>query len=438
MGKGKRKRKGTKKEEEGAGAGEDGNTQLSRSPHAVTGSQDVGERQPGLPFRAPVLHRVISTKEAPPPSSHAATAKPDLAMAKRTFPDAAGANRASTWPHDARQEFRASAVNAVEQASTHPEDGVQLFAARPDFAQVKGGSEVLTNHFSVTFKSGARLWEYEIGNIPANATRPKKRVLVEAMISKRDLLQAQKKNFATDYQNKIISWVDLSQWDKELHGVARESNDRLAQVNIENFDARSSDGVSQQLSLTLDAVRVHDLGSLQSFCDGNKIAHKDNGLIQALNIVLARAADDTSKDIFRVGNQKFFVKGGSAPLKVDHKIAIRGYFSKIRPAMGGVLLNFNTAMSTFHEPVLVSHYIMGPQNHRVNMKRDLIRVRVWVNFERTNAGDDHSLDDPKRRTKTIVGFSDSLAGTQVAFERKIVWSHMSASKSLRSDMYSDH
>ncbi|KAH3913465.1 hypothetical protein HBI56_083150 [Parastagonospora nodorum] len=71
------------------------------------------------------------------------------------------------------------------------------------------GKEVLTNHFQVSVLPVAILYEYRITGISPNEKRATKRRYIETAIQNTSFLRDNRKSFATDYFDTIISWVDL-------------------------------------------------------------------------------------------------------------------------------------------------------------------------------------------------------------------------------------
>lgn len=127
-------------------------------------------------------------------------------------------------------------------------------------------------------------------------------------------------------------------------------------------------------------------------------------------------------------------RGNEAEITDDApgKVALRGYSYGVRPAMGGMLLNVNTATSLFYDTVSVATFLEDTRNH----EDDLIGVRVFVAFKRSLANLDEkdeprnkNIDSAQSRTKTVYGFGKARAESQEAYQDKDgnsvkVWKHM--------------
>ena len=169
-----------------------------------------------------------------------------------------------------------------------------------------------------------------------------------------------------------------------------------------------------------------------------------NEAIAAIGLVFAKHTLSETPDTLQAGKNRFFLKPGwneitevkgSSPTEQgdSSKIAFRGYSFTVRPAMGSLLLNFNTAMSLFHKPMTVAEYIGLSEERNVD---DLVGVRVWLDLERrcTDKAKEAAFNTPQGRTTTISESSTQRAGQEPAYMCTYsagqpltwtVWQHMS-------------
>ncbi|KAF7197419.1 Protein argonaute 18 [Pseudocercospora fuligena] len=336
---------------------------------------------------------------------------------------------------DRRDEWQENYKHFKKGVGRNTEDTRML---RRGFANPTGQVfDVLTNFLSMDFyaeEESKTIYLYEVNGIDDSATRPKKRVLMEAMIEQCPLLADQRGFFVSDDKKKIISYKDLSEYDHGEYGIADEG-DILASISVDNYDARSPDSKPQKTTLRLNYVKSFTYDDLTKFVEGSthSVSFKDDGLVEAINIIMNKAIQSNSeKSSFTLGTNKVFSKAGQRPLGSESKFAGRGYNFSYRSGMGYHLLNVNTSTSVFHEPISVTRYL-NSGNRRERMK-DLQGARVWLNFSRTQPKDaDRWLDDRGRRTKTITSFSDKNAGDQIAYDDVTVFKHMRSKYGTRSN-----
>lgn len=353
---------------------------------------------------------------------------PHLNMNPATTVNATKGNH-QEWHYDAVAE---ADWNNVTKNAILPQ-GNDSYARKPACIQNQG-LEVFTNYFGVDLDTSKKLWLYDVIGIDDRATRPKKRVLMEAFIYKAPLLWQQRQSFATDYQKKIVSTVDLSQFDKHLNGEAGD-NDPLVDIAVDDWDARTPNNQNgpNQLQLQLQQTRVISYDDYDNFARGAKPDWNDtDGVIDALNMIISKGiSDQSSNAIIPLSTSKFFMKSGHASLGMDNKVAIRGYNFTMAAGTGCPLLNFNSKISVFHEPMTVAQYLANAHGQALHqLKEDLHGVRVWVTFQRVKAGCvDQALDQTGRRTKTIAAIGNLAANQQHAYtdngENFTVWQHMS-------------
>lgn len=115
---------------------------------------------------------------------------------------------------------------------------------------------------------------------------------------------------------------------------------------------------------------------------------------------------------FKVGANKFFNKDQYSQLD-KRFVCHHGFFTTVKAAMGGALLNVNTATSAFFKSMTVTEFLqLAPGRPQRETNSILKGVRVWIDYERVDAKVDdgggkgvmidNPLNMPQRRTRTIT------------------------------------
>lgn len=293
-------------------------------------------------------------------------------------------------------------------------DRVEICALRPDFAGTNSRELVTSNHFVVKLDSQKMLYEFEISGIPDGASKAKKRDLVETMMLNCPVVRDQPLEYATDYKKKIIAWKDLFTWRP------KEAEDDMRSVIIPGRANPTGDPTPDTI-LRINFVRKLNLKDLNESVAGRHIAFANNGVIEALNILISKNVSEAEAQSIEVGTNRYYYKPGWSSLTTG-LVAIRGYSASVRPGMGQVLLNVNAVMGAFYEPITVDKMIIKfiNPNSRTDTRRAerfLKGVRVRISYNRDisavakgkqpvpkNTKPEpvgESLDDERRRTKSI-------------------------------------
>lgn len=323
----------------------------------------------------------------------------------------------------------ADAADQVQVSNTTPrKDSLELHVQRP-VAVANGGfrpTTVLTNHFNVTLTPGQKFYEYEVQDLQSNDppfSAPKKRVLIERMIETSDVLKKHQDDIASDYERKIISLT-------ALHRPGDQPKAIVDSCAISNYNMTSNGTAVQQLPLKLVYMREITLQGMVDFVAGRNEHYQETGAGQAMNILIARGVHAGNSGAFQVGDNRFFTPDLTTDFEKHGMIAMRGFYSSIRPGNGSVLLNVNTAMSAFYKKQKVSEYMETFNKFGSNkVAKDHLRgLRVFITYERCKEGEtDTGMDTEKRRTKTITGFSKGTAAQTMFTDRHgdevSVWQH---------------
>lgn len=287
----------------------------------------------------------------------------------------------------------------------------QKSTARPGFAQDK--FQVYSNYLTLDLGKPfeGELLLFHIDGIQDTMTRPKKKVLIERLISKCALLHEHRQSFVTDYQKKILAWTDISKHDGKI-GIP--DNGVLAEIDVDNFNPKTPDADPEVCKLRLNIVKRLTWNDLNNFVKGDNSSEPNSEDLAAVNLLVSEYLKRNGKDkIVSLGTNKIFVKSSYSDLRADCKLAIDGFSFGYQGGMGKSLLNVNPITCFFHMPIRVSNYIANCPDYASHLKG----VRVWLDLKRgqsKNAGNNAELDNPGRRMKTIAGFG-KFAGQQDAY-----------------------
>lgn len=211
---------------------------------------------------------------------------------------------------------------------------------RPGYGTIGVKTLVRANHFQVTIPQ-TTLYKYDVAMVPEiKIKRMKKRVF--------QLLEASafgkiKHLIATDYAKTIIAPSRLSLPD-----------DRL-QVEVTYYDENQAGPTekSKVYMVTIQLVQKIEPSDLQKYVEGNYREFDPGSAIQALNIILAKPPS-LNGSIIPLGRSKFFVQDNRPADLGRGLIALRGYYSSIRPSINRILCNVNVCMTAFYRYKLTS------------------------------------------------------------------------------------
>ncbi|KAK5713967.1 hypothetical protein LTR15_010873 [Elasticomyces elasticus] len=336
------------------------------------------EREPRKSHLQPVtIHKEVRSVQPPP--------------APRTF--------ASGVDHDGRTGFPIDFDSLPDNKKLASHD---QYALRESLGDAEPNHSICVNHFEVTLPDDLVLYEYEVSSTSpawAKATRNKRKVFVRDAIDNMPELKDRANAIASDYYGKIVSGENLL------------GHEQSKDVLVWNFKPGTYDK-PEHITVTVKYNCEYRMDSLKDFVFGRDMTYAERGAAQALNMVVSKAVAAGSEKTFMAGNNKFFYRPGWQQLSDDGLglIAVRGYYCSVRPGMRAVTLNINSLTSVFYRPQTVHQYLVGlgctgSGYDEERAKAHLIRLRVFVNFDREPSVKDADRDQPERRTKTIYGFA---------------------------------
>ena len=223
------------------------------------------------------------------------------------------------------------------------------------------------------------------------------------------------KHTATDYGKIIVSTVPLNK--NAPPGPEGEKLDRV-EVTVTYKDADDSPepaegkGIHKFIVTRSCHIKPKDF---EDYVAGRNPFYSPEQAIQAMNIILAKFPSK-SISMVPVGRNKFFVLSDDNQLRFDlgsGLIALKGFYTSIRPSVGNVLCNLNVCTTAFYEPIRVSDSCMKFLNMRNppgnRFPQQAVRT-LKSHFRHVRISYDYLKDK-----KTNKGFSRQRSITGVSF-----------------------
>ncbi|KAJ4376118.1 hypothetical protein N0V83_001399 [Neocucurbitaria cava] len=306
------------------------------------------------------------------------------------------------------------------------------FPLRKEFS--KSDSEVLTNHFEVSWNDNFTFYVYEIMGVPEGNKR-KTRSIVKTAIQAWDFLNDNRDHFATDYRKTIVAW-------KSLHdsiGCPRKTTTRDQEIEWQPRPVADGD---QPIRLGFKFHGTMNLARLKNFVDPKPESEDDalpdfnfQLLVDYLNTVISKSLSD---DVVWTSRHKFYFKKGYQNLGRSRSLCVmRGYTYTIKPAMEKIVLNVNAATSAFYKPITVAEFMRDhltfPEKER---EKRLKGLRVYIVPDRKAVKDAEEqehvqfLNRQQKRIKTIKGLGDPIGN--LAFQKPIRTRNQSQQQTRRT------
>jgi len=269
-------------------------------------------------------------------------------------------------------------------------------------------TQILTNHFDYQISS-PKLWEYKLTDFSGTRKDKIKRAFMKA-IETTSFLSEEQNSFATNYFNSIVSGENLHD------GITTERLIHHGQTK--GWWALKVPDGDQTVELCFKLHKTIEMENLRGYNNSSSENEKldVDDIARCMNMIISKSFDTTK--VHQQAANKFFVKSARAQIKfskvhytdVEHPShsleIIRGYFYRMKPGMGKILLNFSLATSAFIRPILVNEFLADTATFTTDDKRkDALKdLRVYVITERkVIEGEDHArLNAEDARTKRVT------------------------------------
>ncbi|QDS76816.1 hypothetical protein FKW77_002698 [Venturia effusa] len=197
----------------------------------------------------------------------------------------------------------------------------------------------------------------------------------------------------------------------------------LKAEQIDQFVFKKQNGASATIrGISFELVKTHQLGGGgEEWILSTEFQHE----LRALNaLVMNKISRGTGDNVKQLGANKFFFTEGWNYLRrpedlqpaafpgasdVGDLLAIRGYFTSVRPAIGNqLLLSINAATSAFFQPILVSQFIRnyagGDLAKEDEAKQLLTGVQVRITYLRPTRDGSFDPNHVDNRLRYITEF----------------------------------
>jgi len=164
------------------------------------------------------------------------------------------------------------------------------------------------------------------------------------------------KHTATDYGKIIVSIKPLNPNAPATRDG--EKADRV-EVNVIYTDTDDSPPPAEGKNgykFIISRTAYIEPSDFQDYVTGKNPNYSPEQAIQAMNIILAKFPSK-SISMVPVGRNKFFVLSDDNQLRFDlgaGLIALKGFYTSIRPSVGNILCNLNVCTTAFYEYVPIS------------------------------------------------------------------------------------
>lgn len=225
---------------------------------------------------------------------------------------------------------------------------------RPGYGTVGRQTWVRANFFPVDLPEDA-VFMYDVKIEPEVKNRRKRRRLYD-ILENHPGFKEFSKHTATDYGKIIVSMKPLN--PKAPATKDGEKEDRI-EVNIIYTDNDASPPPAEgknEYKFLINRSAYIEPSDFQDYVNGRNPHYSPEQPIQAMNIILAKFPSK-SISMVPVGRNKFFVLSDDQQLKFDlgaGLIALKGFYTSIRPSVGNVLCNLNVCTTAFYEYVSIS------------------------------------------------------------------------------------
>lgn len=161
---------------------------------------------------------------------------------------------------------------------------------------------------------------------------------------------------ATDYVKIMVSIKPLN--PNAPATSDGEKADRI-EVNVIYTDSDDSPPPAEgkgMYKFTITRSAYIQPKDFEDYVNGKNPHYSPEQAIQAMNIILAKFPSK-SISMVPVGRNKFFVLSDDNQLRFDlgaGLIALKGFYTSIRPSVGNVLCNLNVCTTAFYEYVSIS------------------------------------------------------------------------------------
>lgn len=251
----------------------------------------------------------------------------------------------SSIPLRSAGAFNPKVPDAEKASELISPSSVSRYQPRPGYCTTGRPVEVLANYFQVKLPPNLVLHRYSV-TIEPDVKGKKRKQLFRVLLTEVTELASVRTQVATDFQNLIISCIELPFiQDKSIKYRAEGETQASDGAQEYVFKIRR---VSDQQRLDMNKL----FQCIRSQQDEPSYLNKMYVLTETLNILLGHTVRD-STNITTVGSKKAYELSSNNP-RLDLTgalVALRGYFSSAKIADGCILSNVSVSYGAFYDPM---------------------------------------------------------------------------------------
>jgi eukaryotic translation initiation factor 2C len=288
-------------------------------------------------------------------------------------------------------------LKKMNELSLKTKDSFRM-PVRPGYCTLGTGAWVRANFFPVKLPTG-NIYKYDVKIEPAVKNARKAKRLYE-ILENHDAFNQYASCTATDYSKTIVSLKPLN--PKASTTAAGEKDDHVEiKVIYTELDGEPLPPEGKgEYKFIIQRTNCIVPGDFGDYVAGRRPDYNAGEAIQALNVILAKFPSKSLTMVSAGKNRsKFFILSDNPSLTCDlggGLVALRGFYTSIRPSVGNILCNVNVCTAAFYAPGNLVALMMGFAGARNGMKlspdvikslRGFLRnLRVQSSHTRNKAG----------------------------------------------------
>jgi hypothetical protein len=240
-------------------------------------------------------------------------------------------------------------LKKMNELSLKTKDSFRM-PVRPGYCTLGTGAWVRANFFPVKLPTG-NIYKYDVKIEPAVKNARKAKRLYE-ILENHDAFNQYASCTATDYSKTIVSLKPLN--PKASTTAAGEKDDHVEiKVIYTELDGEPLPPEGKgEYKFIIQRTNCIVPGDFGDYVAGRRPDYNAGEAIQALNVILAKFPSKSLTMVSAGKNRsKFFILSDNPSLTCDlggGLVALRGFYTSIRPSVGNILCNVNVCTAAFY------------------------------------------------------------------------------------------
>jgi hypothetical protein len=235
------------------------------------------------------------------------------------------------------------------QISAVTAGGEPTMPRRPGYGTVGKPSWVRANFFPVDLPKDA-VFMYDVKIDPEVKNKRKRRRLYD-ILENHDDFRSLALHTATDYGKIMVSTKCLNPKAPPTRDGEKEDRVEITIIYTDTDDSPTPAEGKGVHKFIISRTALIQPSDFEDYVMGKNPNYSPAQAIQAMNIILAKFPSK-SISMVPVGRNKFFVLSNDNQLSYDlgaGLIALKGFYTSIRPSVGNILCNLNVCTTAFYE-----------------------------------------------------------------------------------------